>query len=917
MLLDRLLVRDKLNLLVVLPLTAVVLTAVPFVAERVDDARDASAAAGAALDARRIGGLIQELQRERLVSVAYLATPATRRGVVVSQGQRVTDTAADVRAELGTGLTVSLAAALDSLRELTGVRSAVAVRASDPAAVVQAYGEAILRLVDALQLSAVATSGGAGAQEVQALDALLRANERSSGAGAALVATTVVVPGRPAREDRLVDAAAASRLEGDRFRRLASAEQVRLLDSVERGSAALRVEALTSGVRAGPTGTGPERVAELAAAVESQTGLRRLVQDRIVRDIAQEAGAAARGARTAAAIVALLAALLFGLVLTLSVVVGRSIARPLQRLTKAAGSVADLARAELVRVSDEDAADEQVPRLAAIRVQSQDEIGDLAAAFNRVQATAALLLERQVVSRRNVASMFATVGRRTQNLAGRQLSLIDRLERDEQDPDVLAKLYRLDHVSTRLRRGANSLLVLSGARADDPLATPRPLADLLRSALGEIEGFQQVRLGTIADVTIAPEAAADIALVLAELLENATSFSPPGRPVDVLASAGSGGGCRIVVADHGIGLSSERLAEENARLLERERLDLVATSVLGLFVVGRLSRRHGLSVVLSGTEGGGVTATVDIPAGLVRATAPAGSALALSPAESPTGDSVRPQAQGASVDGPTVALPAIPAARSGDFSWFDLLPEPWPALGNGRATPALPPPRTTSSGAVPERTEPVDPGSAADEPGRIGLTRRVPGAQLPAPGDPMPSRDAHRVQDPAVVRQAMEAFESGVTRAGARAADPDGRTPAPHPPPPAPAPAPPRSAPPTPAPPRPAPPTPAVQAPTASVGSDSSRSAGGATRSGLARRVPGAHLAASVREDGARTRHRPADGPAARAGRSASPDRPGGRASAEQQAAAARAMIDAFESGVARAVQSDDTSQAPIREAQR
>ena len=217
-------------------------------------------------------------------------------------------------------------------------------------------------------------------------------------------------------------------------------------------------------------------------------------------------------------------------------VVSRSIARPLQRLTVAATTVADLAHTELVRVTDVEHADEQPPRVAAIDVKSGDEVGELAVAFNRVQTTAAMLLERQLVTRRNVSLMFANVAQRTQNLVGRQLAVIDELERDEQDTQLLSKLYRLDHLSTRLRRNAENLLVVAGARerrgsrrADGAghRAARRARRDRGLPAGPDRAGARGHR---------APQLGSDLVLVFAELLENATAFSPPGSSVEVHAT---------------------------------------------------------------------------------------------------------------------------------------------------------------------------------------------------------------------------------------------------------------------------------------------------------------------------------------------------------------------------------------------
>src|SRR5262249_15206618 len=203
----------------------------------------------------------------------------------------------------------------------------------------------------------------------------------------------------------------------------------------------------------------------------------RLAQDRIARDVATAAQSRASGAEAVALGVAIRAATLFVGVVVLGITVSRSISRPLRRVTRAAGVVAGLARAELVRGADSAAPDPAPRRLASVEVDSQDEIAELATALNRVQATAALLLERQVSTRGNVATMFANIARRTQTLVGRQLQLIDELERNERDPELLQRLYRLDHVATRLRRSADSLLVVSGTIDPQLSGSPTRLAD--------------------------------------------------------------------------------------------------------------------------------------------------------------------------------------------------------------------------------------------------------------------------------------------------------------------------------------------------------------------------------------------------------------------------------------------------------
>ncbi len=333
---------------------------------------------------------------------------------------------------------------------------------------------------------------------------------------------------------------------------------------------------------------------------------------------AQSIASLARSIENAASSAALFALVAVGLLLlitvTLAVAATRSIARPVQRLTQAAAAVADLADRELARVTDveDDADDSLPPRLAAIDVSSRDEVGQLAEAFNRVQITATLLVERQMMMRRNVGLMFANVAQRTQNLVNRQLILVDQLEGDDKNKQMLGTLYQLDHLSTRLGRSAKNLLVISGSRDDPRLFKPTPLATAVRSALAEIEDYQRVRVGTICEGTVASQLVTDLVLMFAELLENATTCSPPASFVEVHAAMYQDL-CQVSIVDHGIGLPADQLVEENRRLVERERLDIAPTGALGLFVVGRLARRHGLTVELLPTPGGGTTAKVTHP----------------------------------------------------------------------------------------------------------------------------------------------------------------------------------------------------------------------------------------------------------------------------------------------------------------
>jgi signal transduction histidine kinase len=740
MIIDRLRVRGKLNLLLLLPLAAVALVTVPFVAGQIGNARSSTATADSARNARQLGALVWELQRERLVTADYLADPDADNSAMLLQQQTVTDSAESLRVSLGAGASDELSSALVRLGSLAELRQNARHRGVALDSVARAYHAVIEALIDALRLVPQRTTDAEGTRQLTALDALLRANEESSLRSMALVEAAVSPQvGQPL----LSDSSAQSQMFTERFVQQADADQAALVVLVDQGEAAHRVDALVQHL---PNRTDPAAVKAFVgstrAAAEAQASLRRLVQDQVTSQIADAAGQRAGTARATAWTVGTGAVLLFALVLSLAVIVSRSIANPLQRLTRAATNVSDLANAELVRVADVEQVEEQPPRLAAIDVSSGDEVGELAVAFNRVQATAALLLERQLVTRRNASLMFANVAQRTQNLVRRQLSLVDDLERDEQNPRLLSKLYRLDHLSTRLRRNAENLLVVAGSRDSARISVPAPLTNVLRSALAEIEDYQRVTFGAVHDMTVVAPLVPDLVLIFAELLENATSFSPPQSTVEIHAAPTMEGWCQVGVVDHGIGMNAERLAEENRRLVERERLDIVPTSVLGLFVVGRLARRHGLAVELFATPGGGTTATVAIPPGLF--TAGAVPVPPPAPSRPRVGLSRRPAISTSTA----LSVPAIPSVP-GTFSWFTRRTEELPLV-------------------------PVIDGFTLPEPaGRGGLQRRVPGAQLPsAPRQPDPVPAGRPVHDASAAFAAMDGFQNAVARAGTAPASP-------------------------------------------------------------------------------------------------------------------------------------------------
>jgi signal transduction histidine kinase len=616
--LDRLLIRQKLNLLIAIPLVSVALLIVPLLVGRVGQAQLAGDTATTAREVRQVGNLLDAVQRARLLAVGYLDAGLVNADDVQLALAAVTDLRGQLLADPDVSADPAVAQAVRGTETVNAVGARLVARAISDQEVLGADNSVAAALITALHLDRRPTSGSEQGWGLAAMGALLLADEAASRSGA----LWLVAAGNPLqRAEAEGDAGIATGIEAQQveaFLGLASASEVAMFGEATHGAGQQRIADATAELGLAGAGAAQTDVARhVYAAVQSQTTLRQVVEAAIIQDVSRAAGQASTSALSVAWLLVALGLVLFAGVVGLSIRVGRSVSIPLRRLTSAAGSVADVAVDELANVEDDDAAPQVVRDLPALPVGGGDELGELAVAFNRVQATTARLLERQIVSRRNVAAMFAGIGRRTSNLVGRQLALIDMLESAEEDERSLRTLYRLDHLSTRLRRNASSLVVLSGDRGTVEASTPLALPDAVRAALGSVEDFQRVALGPLPDVVLAPSAASDIVLVLAELIENGLQYSPPHAHVEIAVWVSDDARYVVSVVDHGIGMSPERLSEENARLRQRERLDLSPTDVLGLFVVGRLSRRHEIGVTLVTTPGGGVTAHVLLHGSLI------------------------------------------------------------------------------------------------------------------------------------------------------------------------------------------------------------------------------------------------------------------------------------------------------------
>src|SRR5690554_938020 len=326
---------------------------------------------------------------------------------------------------------------------------------------------------------------------------------------------------------------------------------------------------------------------------------------------AQRNAQAAQGAALSQATLTILLAVAALVVsVGLALLIARSIVVPLDRLTEAAAEVRD----QLPRLVEQVATPGEGPDLTLVQipVESTDEIGRLAGAFNEVNQKTIEVAQEQAALRGSIAEMFVNVARRDQVLLNRQLSFIDTLEREEEDANTLANLFRLDHLATRMRRNAESLLVLAGIDSGRRVRGSMTLSDVIRTASSEIEQYDRVNLELGVDPHMHGFNSLPAAHMLAEVLENATVFSEPGTPVDVITSAEIEF-ITVTIIDRGLGMSEDDIAAANQRIRQTSAGDVIGAQRLGLRVAGRL----GTKIVYSRADDeGGTQVRVRFPRAL-------------------------------------------------------------------------------------------------------------------------------------------------------------------------------------------------------------------------------------------------------------------------------------------------------------
>jgi signal transduction histidine kinase len=395
--------------------------------------------------------------------------------------------------------------------------------------------------------------------------------------------------------------------------------------------------------------------------------------------------------------------------IVVSVKVGRSIVGRLRRLRGEALEMAAerlptvvrrLQRGEAVDV------DVETPPLE----YGRDEIGQLGHAFNDVQRTAVQSAVEEANVRRGINEVFLNIARRSQTLLHRQLALLDRMERRETEPQELEDLYRVDHLATRMRRHAEDLVILAGAAPGRGWRNPVPVIDVVRGAISEVEDYKRVDIRSVETSAVLGRAVGDIIHLLAELLENAASFSPPQTRVQVSGQV-LPNGYAIEIEDRGLGMTADAIDEANRRLVEPPDFDPADSARLGLFVVAQLANRHGIRVSLRSSVYAGVTAIVLIPGDLITA-GPGRPALPAGPSADKPWD--RPLVGSGSADPARKSLAALQWQGTEELRQVTVPGRP--VTINGTATPV------------------ADTVWAAGDASTAGQHRADPGGRGPAPG---------------------------------------------------------------------------------------------------------------------------------------------------------------------------------------
>nr|WP_239158784.1 nitrate- and nitrite sensing domain-containing protein [Actinoplanes humidus] len=576
-----------------------------------------------------ISDLTQSLHKERMTAAEYLATPGAKPDVynaVISQSDdKIAKFTTDRRGLDNPPAAIEdrLVRIDDHLRTMDATRKKIADR--DQIVVSEAvlrYGVVITDLVGYGEVLGQYAGAGEVADSLRSVSAFARA--KAGTAEQEAVGYAARVSGDISKEQLNVFTATQTGQQEalEAFTLVATVDQQALVDQTVTGDAVNLADQTTTSLTRNAASVAPEDITNSLGAV---VDLMRWAEQELEAEALQEAIDESTTVSRQAAVEAGLVVLTLILAIALAVMLARSLNQSLRRLREGALAVANrdlpdaVARLRDVRNLGDGGADDIIRQVRdPIRMTNRDEIGQVAQAFNVVHREAVRIAAEQAALRTSVSAMFLNLARRSQSLVDRMIGELDQIERGEEDPKRLAQLFELDHLATRMRRNDENLLVLAGADSSAPRREDALVVDALRAAQSEVELYNRIEFGTVdTDISITAVAVNDVVRLVAELLDNATRFSPPNTVV-----VADGRRIRdyvvIQVEDRGLGMSEEQMDSLNRRLAETPDVDVAAFRLMGLAVVSRLANRYGIRVELRANIEGGTVAQVILPNSIVE-----------------------------------------------------------------------------------------------------------------------------------------------------------------------------------------------------------------------------------------------------------------------------------------------------------
>ncbi|MBA8826706.1 signal transduction histidine kinase [Saccharopolyspora lacisalsi] len=572
------------------------------------------------------GKVVHELQRERDLTVAYIASGRTANRAELNEQRAAVDRAIEqfrsdirqARQSSHSEVATRFAAAASDLDRLANLRK-VSDNSDYPAdAAVRAYTESVDRLLRLGERGITEINNPELVQLYLATNALSRAQEQESVKRALLAAALHSGGFGPSDQRALLSADAELDAALSDFRKWATPAQEQAYSDTVTGLMVDRARTVeeTALVRAQEGNSFSDLSPQEWMRYSTETVNLNYQVTRQLRDQLQnkvDSLASAANTQTYVAAVLVVGALI--LAFAIALMVARSLLLPLRTLRRSALDVADNRLPDSV----DSILEESNPDgghggwIEPIPVHTQEEIGRVARSFDAVHSQALRLASEQALLRNNVNDLFVNLARRSQTLVQRQLALIERLEQDEQDPDQLSSLFELDHLATRMRRNNENLLILGGTDLTRRMVKPVALTEVVGAAVSEVEQYARIAISEAPELAIQGRIVNDVVHLIAELLENATVYSNPDTEVTV-HTAYRRQELVLEIRDRGVGIDASDLSEINERLVRTPEVDVSVSRRMGLYVVGQLSRRHNIGVELHNNDDleGGVTARVHI-----------------------------------------------------------------------------------------------------------------------------------------------------------------------------------------------------------------------------------------------------------------------------------------------------------------